>query len=168
MRSPGEGWRLEEQADDQAASRRTVDLPERAVEALRRHRKRLLGGSYNNTVNSASSRFSGERSPPYPWARSTAFLLHSSARSRHAPQVRPAPRRPRRRTGDARPQLSLDALYGPQHRRRYGRGFGIESTADVLLTRSPTPKSGAFVYTGLAGKRDSRRADSNRFPAHYE
>src|SRR5215204_3076722 len=40
-----------------------------------------------------------------------------------------------------------------------------QSTADVLLTKPPTPSSGGFsLLWDFAGRKESRRADSNRFP----
>src|SRR5215213_11671183 len=43
----------------------------------------------------------------------------------HASEVRPAPRWPRLHTAYPRALLPLDALYGPQHRRRNGSGIGL-------------------------------------------
>ena len=66
---------------------------------------------------------------------------------RRSPQVRPAPRQARLHAANTRPLLALDTFDGPSQRDRDGRSFGIESTADVLLTKPPTRKSGAFgVY----------------------
>ena len=43
--------------------------------------------------------------------------------------------------------------------RRRGRGLGIESTADVLLTKPPKFVRRRLAFKGFAGKTKSRRAD---------
>ena len=67
----------------------------------------------------------------------------------HPSQVRPAPSRSRLHTANPQPLLALDAQHGKAHRRRYGRGLGIESIAYVLLTKPPTQRSGAFRFYGI-------------------
>jgi hypothetical protein len=42
--------------------------------------------------------------------------------------------------------------------------LGQESTADVLLTKPSMSCRRLSVFTGFAGKKESRRADSNRLP----
>jgi hypothetical protein len=49
-----------------------------------------------------------------------------------------------------------------QHNDARDGALGRYSTADVLLTPPPMLWSEAFRFTGFAGKRESRRADSNR------
>src|SRR5215213_9820838 len=125
------------------ASRRTVDLPQRAVEALRSHRHtqveeeakghRLRGfwarvrdgqghaprrSEHNQPSFQAPAQ--ARRTPLHPLARSEAHLLHDLARLRHAPDVRPAPRRSRLDTAATRPILPLDALHVPKYCRRDG------------------------------------------------
>jgi hypothetical protein len=49
-----------------------------------------------------------------------------------------------------------------QHNDARDEALGQQSTADVLLTKPPIRTSEAFRFTGFAGKKESRRADSNR------
>src|SRR5215213_7593000 len=65
---------------------------------------------------------------------------------RRSPQVRPAPRQARLHAANTRPLLALDTFDGPSQRDRDGRSFGIESTADVLLTKPPARTSVAFRF----------------------
>jgi hypothetical protein len=57
--------------------------------------------------------------------------------------------------GHASIQLTLDRyshwipVHGKARRQQHGRGVGIESTADVLLTKPPTRTSRAFPFCGV-------------------
>jgi len=95
------------------ASRRTIDLPQRALEALRSHRKsqleeKLRASSYTGSdlvfatrkgtpldaQNVVNRHFKpllrGAGLPPRPLARSQAHLRHAAARARRTPETRPA------------------------------------------------------------------------------
>jgi hypothetical protein len=59
--------------------------------------------------------------------------------------------------------------YEKARRRGHGRGFGINSTADVLLTKSPMFVSETFHFYGIC--RENREPTSGLeplTPAHYE
>jgi hypothetical protein len=53
--------------------------------------------------------------------------------------------------------------------RVYTRGGGLENLLLTYCGQSPRCSCEGFsVFVGFAGKIKSRRADSNRLPAHYE
>jgi hypothetical protein len=48
-------------------------------------------------------------------------------------------------------------------------GISFEAVLLPYCCQSPDEMfMGFYIFTGFAGKKESRRADSNRFPAHYE
>ena len=53
--------------------------------------------------------------------------------ARRPPEIGSARSRPRQHNHDPRSLLALDSHHGKARRRRHGRGFGIESTADKAL-----------------------------------
>jgi hypothetical protein len=59
---------------------------------------------------------------------------------------------------ETRPLLAQDTLHGKAHGRRHGRGLGLESTA----AKPRWSVQGILPFTVFAGKKKSRRADSNR------
>src|SRR5215212_1540702 len=102
------------------------------------------------------------RPPPHSLARSQAHMCHVASGTWRPPETGPAYSVTRLDNHDPRPLLALDTQHGKARRRWHGRSFGIESTADVLLTKPLARTSGLFFFTGFAGKKESRRADSNR------
>jgi integrase len=126
------------------ASRRTIDLPQRALETLRTHRKRQLeeqlrsgaawadnGLVFATTIGTPLEAQNIINRHFKPLLRRAGLpnirwhdLRHTAATlllARGTPQARPTPARPRLDHHDARYVLSLDTEHGPRHRRRDGR-----------------------------------------------
>jgi hypothetical protein len=61
-----------------------------------------------------------------------------------------------------RPLLALDTQHGKTRRRRYGRGLGIEPTANVLLTNPRHKHRGPSLLRNLQEKREPKSGLWNR------
>jgi len=120
------------------ASRRTVDLPQRAVEALRSHRKvqleeRVQATHYEDsglvfatgkgTPLDAQNVVNRSFKPLLP--RSQAYLRDLATVQGHAPDLSTEVARALIGAANPRPLLPPDALDGPKHRRKDRRGVGL-------------------------------------------
>jgi hypothetical protein len=104
------------------------------------------------------------RDSPCSLARSKAHLRYPASGTWRSPETSSTSSRACQHNHDPRPLLALDTQHGKTRCRRHGRGFGIVSTAYVLLTKLSMFVLGLLIFTVFAGKTKGRRADSNRLP----
>ena len=143
------------------ASRRTIDLPQRALEALRahfRHTQEHPDGRPERNQPPLQAAAQSRGSPPCSLARSKAHLRHPAAGARRSSKIGPASSWARLDNHDPRSLLASDTFHGKACRRRHGRGFGIGSTAN----EAPDTEEGASLFADFASRQERRPTDSNR------